>query len=874
MGYKDLGPGVSQNPADIASGNAFSGEDKAFEDVVILEDKPVIDWEMNLRGELAADHGWRLSNQRRSPSCFMVADALERSDVLGSYFFLAPAPGTENKFRLRATDALVNGWPVRVEYSDTTDPGFNDITLTAPPAAGVRIDLVILEVWRALVTATPSVVNKSPTSLILRHGNVRAPDGVNFSDDLIDPTFALESSARVQIQYRLRVIEGVNIDTYPDGLDDPTVVAHSVSDFGGPGADGTATVLMYSPAAGDAGLWTAGTGDAAGAATLGTVDGFMYAVPVCAVARRNTTTFARGFQQNGGNLIAAAPAERPDGAFADEVIAEDVRDLRKVCAQNSSEVLQKAWQQVLDNSLTTQMETSAIGTAGTSVFMEEEIDGSNHISRSDTVRRHFSDRSVTETIVVEVEIFGLPESVIDIFLGSLKLEWDPSATNLTFTSLDVNITGVKAARLVPNAGTDKDLFDSSNPVFVDRMEIRTVTVPDDTLTLHLNTTVTLAKVFVEIMIEYPRNLGVGRNMLRAHAFWTNAPAASAWVDEATWLSTVDAFRDEIPFPVPGYSRNQWWVDPGHRELSVRYETVTQAGVTYYTTALDTLLIRERLNGDPITIDDGTNPPYATTNYTFNTAWTTVMLTGGVPIVADTAVSVDYVAFRPLPRLGFPAEDSHELFYQSAAIQSLLPPAGTQTLNLVPRDILNFMAVLPSGSGSPDDTFPFVQPSAQIPVGALPSPDFPEAILDNPSDISLRGFGINAGFLQIPALIPYVPLAQEMRLFRDAPDPVTDADGRNFWPKSDDGTVPLYSPVVFGQELAFPQRHKVAVPLLAELKEDFPSIGRKGTLVLVVLTRWINFDAENSVVLLSTPSESAAAIYRVRGNMMNPQRTNP
>ena len=874
MGHKDLGSNVSQTPADIAAGNAYSGEEKAFESVVVLENKPVIDWEMNLRAEVKRDHGLRLNNQRQHPSCFLISDVLEHSDVLGSYAMLAPVPGTtEDKFRLRATNTAINGWGVRVEYSETADPGFNDIQLGAPPAAGARTDLVILEVWRALVEVTPSVANKSSTALILRHGNVKALDTENFADDLLDPNYALESSARVQIQYRYRVIEGVNIDTYPDGLDDPVVFAHTVSDFTGPGADGTVTALNYSPVSDDAGLWRAGSGDAAGTTALGTVDGYMYAVPICAVARRNTTAFDRSSNLNGGNLMVAVTPTRPDGIFADQIIAEDIRDLRKVCALNQTEILQKSYQQVLDNSMTTELEASPFGTSGTSVFaLDNMVSPSEHIGQPEAVRRHFSDRSVTETVIAVFDIGGLPVSGVTFSVVSLYTPWYSGPYNLTLNP-GVTIVGVNKMRIVNAAAmTDEDMFDVASPLRVDRMTLN----PSSTiLTVLFNAIISSVRILAELLIEYPAGLGVQRNMLRPHAFWTRRPSGAPhnWIDTSTFLATSDATREEIPFPVPGYARNLWWTDEGHRELSVRYETVTQ-NIVYYTTATDELMIPERLNGDPITITDGTNPPYPTTNYTLNTAYTQVTLTGAGPIPPGTPVTVDYVAFRPLPGVSFAPANSHQLFYQSAAIQSLLPPAGTQTLQLVPREILNFLTVLTAGSGSPDDAFPFVQASAQLPVGLLPTPNFPESKLDNPADLSLIGFGINTGYLQIPAMIPYVPAPQEMTLYRSAPDPVTDADGRNFWPKSDDGTASLYSPVAYGQELAFPQRHKVALPLLAELKADFPSIGRKGTLVLVVLTRWINFDSENGVALTASPSESAAAIYRVRGNVMNSRRTDP
>ena len=200
------------------------------------------------------------------------------------------------------------------------------------------------------------------------------------------------------------------------------------------------------------------------------------------------------------------------------------------------------------------------------------------------------------------------------------------------------------------------------------------------------------------------------------------------------------------------------------------------------------------------------------------------------------------------------------------------PSGVQTLQLVPRHYSGFMHLITAGSGSPDIAFPFASPSTQLPVGSQPSASFPEALLDTPNQISIPGFGINTGYAQLPVRLPYTPDPGQVTLYKNTPDVTIDGDGRNFWPKSDNGSVALYTPEVYAQGMSFPQRHKVAYPVLMELKNDFPSIGRKGTLVLVVFTRWFDFDGQNSISLTPTASDSAAAVFRVRGNMINPRRT--
>lgn len=868
-GYKDLGPNVSQDPQDTGTGGQFSGEERAYESVVVQTDAPVIDWEMNLRGDVQSDYGLRLGTQRMLPSCFLDGDFMERPDVAGSYAFLAASVGNESKFQLRAQNAVINGWSVHVEYTETATAGLNDVQLTAPPVAGTRVDLVIMEVWRALIRAAPVASNKSATGLIVRNGNIKAPDAVNLTDDLIDPNYAAESNARVQIQYRLRVIENVNIATYPDGLTDPTVFANTVSDFGGPGADGTATAYNFAQVSADGGLWRAGTGDAVSAAAIGSVDGYMYAVPVCAVARRNSAAFDRDTNLNGGALIVAGTSDRPDGLFSDQVVAADVLDLRRGCTRDFQEVMDKMVQQLLDNTMSTQLEQSVPGPAGTSFIAKEDVGAGTSFGLSDGVRRHFSDRAVTESVVARVDL-GVAVGSANFDLSALLLSWASGAVDLlTSGPAGTTIAGFGQIRVVqPSLSTDEDMLDPGSSIYVSASELRVNVGPQvDQLHLDFNTPTTVATtVYVELYVSYEPGHGTSRNMLGGDAFWVRG-SLPAWVDATFLTATSDASRTSL-------NASLWEADPAHRELGVHFQSVAQVGVVFYTVATDRLLIWERLNGDPITITDGVNAPYATTNYTSNTAYTIVQLTGGVPITAGNAVSVDYVAFRAIPEVAVPPDDTYNLFYETAAVQSLLPPAGTQTLELIPRYVSKQVFVIGASTGSPDTPFPFASPGEQVPVAALPAPDYPESKVNGPADISVIGFGSNTGFLQLPAYVPYAPNPSQVTLYRNAPDAVTDAEGRNFWPKSDSGTPAVYSPVVLGAELASSRVHKVAVPVLAELKSDFASIGRKGTLVLVLLTNWITFDTANSVVLTPVAGTSGAGVFRVRGNMLNPRRVDP
>jgi len=852
MAYKDLGSGVSQKPQLLSTGDQFSAEQKSYESVVVQEDAPMIDWEMNLRSEIKSDYGLRLVTQKSYPSCFLTSDFLENTEPSNSFEFLTASVGNENKFILKACDAIVNGWPVHIEYSDTNTDGENEITLSVPSGAGVRTDLVILEVWRALVKAAPDTANKSPTSLILRNGNVKAPDTVNLTDDLIDPTYAAESQARVQIQYRLRVIDGVDAFTYPDILDDPAIVAHTVSDFSGPGADGSATAFQFAVADHDKSLWIAGTGTVGDANALGTVDGFMYAIPVCVIARRNDGAFDQTLNLNGGSLIVSASSTRPDGLFSDQIVASDVKDLRKGCSNNPREILEQATAQLFNNSLSTELEVGLKGTAGTSFLEVSSIGFGERIGNTDTARRRFSDRPYSEVVVGKIVVGGTPQSAFYIDLNNFTISWGAGATGIDTLTPNATLGRINQVRVVDTGvPSDVDLIITGG--------IRDITYTSPTLAV-INTISSYSNVtiYVECVIDYPAGIGVDRNMLSVHDIWVpSAATLGAWVDSSLFVVTPDVTRyslipnSAVP-PVP-----MWEEDPAHREVKIQLQSVDQVA-TFYSYSTNQVWVPDRINYEDVTIDDGINPPYSTGNYTKDTAYTQIFLSIAVP--SGTPVQVTYKALRALPYVN--SANRVQVFYQTRAIQSLLPPAGSQTLELVPRAIGN-LHTISHGSGSPDYPTPFIQPGAQVPVGLLPT--IIEAKIDAPAgDLNS---GLTLSFSGIQTHIPYYPEPQSVTLHREPGDTVIDGDQRNFWPQSDTADV-----VVKGTPYIGENKHKTVLPTLMEVKSDFQSVGKSGTFVLVVFTGYNEFEKGTEINLTNLIGDSAAAVYRVRGNFMNVRRS--
>lgn len=236
-------------------------------------------------------------------------------------------------------------------------------------AAGNGLNIVGAGVGFPLLTVTAGGAdrpNKPSQSELYRHGNVESDSATWLDDDLMDPSLHSETTQRVQVQYRIRTTgaaEAVDYKVQPDGFSNSNVLAQGgaaapVANYQFVPADGV-TIKGNSDAtaygAVDNGLYIAGNGDVASAQDLGSVDGYVYAIPICFVFRHNDTDgvvggegfdpknntnggpkFAHGGYTNTlidplgpGLLVNPGESDRPDGQFCDVLYLDNVLDLRR-----------------------------------------------------------------------------------------------------------------------------------------------------------------------------------------------------------------------------------------------------------------------------------------------------------------------------------------------------------------------------------------------------------------------------------------------------------------------------------------------------------------------------------------------------------------
>lgn len=246
------------------------------------------------------------------------------------------------------------------------------ITATTPGISGNAIGLASSQ-GMAIIPSGPTLVggfntpNKPTQDSIYRHGNVLSPPSVALPDEIEDPDVGVETTKRIQVQYRVRVStapSGLNFKTEADGFSNVNILAQGaqgapVADYPFVPADLTSARFNSDASAYgvlDNGLYVAGDGTETSANALGTVDGFVYAIPIGFVFRRNNAfnggagtgwdaenntngalTFDHPLFVNNPYVYAQVQlgeSDRPDGAFCDAINENDILDLRRTVKPN------------------------------------------------------------------------------------------------------------------------------------------------------------------------------------------------------------------------------------------------------------------------------------------------------------------------------------------------------------------------------------------------------------------------------------------------------------------------------------------------------------------------------------------------------------
>ena len=226
-----------------------------------------------------------------------------------------------------------------------------------------NVILVFLEVWRKSVSIKDS---------IYRYGNLGAE---TLENDLFHSSVGYATAGRVQVQYRIRSgtrLSASSFNNDSNGLS-------GVSPLNVRGESITANYKYKSRAQeGDSSLYIAGDGSNSAKQILGTVDGYVYAIPMFLVSPRREGTYSAtgtiGELCNAPLKGSVKKSPRPDGKFCNILYDTDILDLRR----NSStvpdiqEVLDQTLAGIMCGGISTRKGTTGIGSQGGSLTLFSE----------------------------------------------------------------------------------------------------------------------------------------------------------------------------------------------------------------------------------------------------------------------------------------------------------------------------------------------------------------------------------------------------------------------------------------------------------------------------------------------------------------------
>lgn len=318
----------------MANNNKYTGntttlpiKDTGWDNIIYQPSKPVLDSELSFMNDLSSS---KLQDFIRSkiPSGWLDVNFVKGFDTASNLFGINTTlePNTFYLNSKKSTPMLVNvnGWLLQIGGTNINQDNKVKIVLPEAPSSNARTDLVFLEVWKCLVESE-GILNKPNLENIYKFGNTQY-GGVNLEHNIVNPAINFVTTKRVQIQYRIRVVSGPDFSVTPEGIDDSnTVYAQGAKTTPNNSYTFTNAGIQFD----DYGLYISGNGTDESREALGTVDGYVYAIPMFKIHRRNKGSFSLS-NQNGSavSVTSGSVSDRPDGLFNNQIHVQDIEDLR------------------------------------------------------------------------------------------------------------------------------------------------------------------------------------------------------------------------------------------------------------------------------------------------------------------------------------------------------------------------------------------------------------------------------------------------------------------------------------------------------------------------------------------------------------------
>lgn len=281
----------------------LSPNNRNFSLVAFQQAKPLLDSELNLMQQI--------QNKLR-------ADILRTIMSSGIISMDVQAGITEKKNTLRISGAMacVNGWLLTLSGSNRNDAA-SDIVFPAAPNSGSREDLAFIECWFEEVA--PSGSPEDDDENVYRYGGIASG---TLANDLQDNVAGDETTRRIQLRWNIRTVTDVNFTTYHEGVDNGDRVKARA---------GAQSDTNYTFGNVGNGLYRTGDGSGAACTVLKCVDGYVYALPLFRVHRRNQTAYNATDNKEGAPAYSSGTVI-PSGLYHDVIAAQDVTPIYPVAS--------------------------------------------------------------------------------------------------------------------------------------------------------------------------------------------------------------------------------------------------------------------------------------------------------------------------------------------------------------------------------------------------------------------------------------------------------------------------------------------------------------------------------------------------------------
>lgn len=307
------GPTVSTGLSRVLSPN-----NRNFGLVAFQQAKPILDSELNLMQQI--------QNKLR-------ADILRTIMSSGIISMDVQAGITDKKNTLRISGAMacVNGWLLTLSGSNRNDAA-SDIVFPAAPNSGSREDLAFVECWFEEVA--PSGSPEDDDENVYRYGGIASG---TLANDLQDNVAGAETTRRIQLRWNFRTVTDVNFTTHPKGVDNGDRVKARA---------GAQSDTNYTFGSVGNGLYRAGDGSSAACTAFRCVDGYVYALPLFRVHRRNQTAYNATDNKEGAPAYNSG-TQIATGLYHDVIAVQDVLQLYPIASAYEQSANRESDQAVL-----------------------------------------------------------------------------------------------------------------------------------------------------------------------------------------------------------------------------------------------------------------------------------------------------------------------------------------------------------------------------------------------------------------------------------------------------------------------------------------------------------------------------------------------